>query len=197
MHQSVHLNVEPSREMSRVHVAIRLVLLVALATLGCSSLYWVLFLGIPALVALNIEQKGGAMYLAEDAPRVLPGLRWLARAYAYIWLLTDAVPTSEARGAVDLDVEIRGNPTGSSALLRLLYSLPALILLAIMSIVASLLWVVGAISILAIGRVPAVVAEFIAATLRYQFRLIAYHLSIVDSYPSFEEAGTPHALGSA
>jgi hypothetical protein len=30
------------------------------------------------------------------------------------------------------------------------------------------------------------VSDFLALTLRYQFRLFAYHSSIVDRYPSFE-----------
>jgi hypothetical protein len=36
-------------------------------------------------------------------------------------------------------------------------------------------------------RLPAVVFEFFHMKLRGQFRLIAYHLSLVDVYPSFEE----------
>jgi hypothetical protein len=67
-------------------------------------------------------------------------------------------------------------------------SLPALLVLAVLSIAASLLWVVGAIAILVRRRLPHAIGSFLALTLRYQFRLVAYHLSLVERYPSFEEA---------
>ncbi len=178
--------------MGRVHVVIRLTLLVALGAVGCSSVYWVIYLALPAMAALLIAQKGGARYLADDAPAIVPVLRWLARAYAYLWLLTDAPPTSATGGPVDLDVAPSGQPTASSALLRLLYSLPALLLLAVLSFVAWVLWILGAVVVLVSERLPAFIADFLAATLRFQFRLVAYHLSLDDRYPSFEEATLPH-----
>lgn len=190
--EPVHFLVEPPQRMGRVHVGIRLTLLVALGAVGCSSLYWVVYLALPAMAALLIAQKGGPRYLAEDAPAIVPVLRWLARAYAYLWLLTDAPPNSRVGGAVELDVAPGGEPTASSALLRLVYSLPALLLLAVLSFVAWLLWIVGAVVVLVSERMPAFIADFLAATLRFQFRLIAYHLSLDDRYPSFEEATMPH-----
>jgi hypothetical protein len=40
--------------------------------------------------------------------------------------------------------------------------------------------------------IPAAIASFLELTLRYQFRLVAYHLSLVNCYPSFEQApGAP------
>ncbi len=191
----VHFRVVFPEQMNRIHVIIRLVLLAAIGAAGCSSLYWLLFLGLPALAALFIVQKGAPRYLEEDAPRVVRVLRWLAGAYAYLWLLTDAPPTGEASGQVELDVEPTGEPSAASALLRLLYSLPALVVLAVLSLVASLFWVAGALFIVVTRRVPIPIADFLAAVLRYQFRLIAYHLSLVDRYPSFEEADVPHLSG--
>lgn len=177
------VEVAPSRQ--RVHVLIRLLLLMALGALGLSSLYWILYLAIPAVVALVIATKGSERYLAESAPSIVRALRWLAGAYAYLWLLTDAFPTNE-RNDVELTVEVGGAPTIGSALLRLLASVPALLLLALVSCVASLLWLVGAIAILFVARLPRGIAAFLELTLRFQFRLVAYHLSLVDSYPSFE-----------
>jgi len=105
----VRLRVEVPSQMPRVHVAIRLILVAALSTIGCTSLYWVLYLALPALVALLITQKGSLRYLAEDTPRIERALRWLAAAYAYLWLLTDEVPTGlDASGAVELTIERSG-----------------------------------------------------------------------------------------
>jgi hypothetical protein len=188
----VHLRIEPSATMARVHVVIRLALLLALGALGVSSLYWLLYLVLPAIAALVISQRGAPRYLSEDAPRIVRVLRWLAGAYAYLWLLTDAFPTPEPGGAVELEVEVAGSPTPSSALLRILNSLPALLILVLLSMAASIVWLIGAVVILIRQRMPAALASFLGLTLRYQFRLAAYHLSLVDRYPSFEEESAAH-----
>jgi uncharacterized protein DUF4389 len=193
----VRLRVERPVRMERIHVLIRFVLLLSLGAIGCSSLYWLLYLALPALAALLISQKGVERYFAEDAPRIVRILRWLAAAYAYLWLLTDAFPTSEAGDPVELEVDIGGRPTATSALLRLLYSLPALLLLAVLSLAAAVLWLVGAVAILARQRIPEAIADFLALTLCYQFRLIAYHLSLVERYPSFDAVSVAHDLPSS
>jgi hypothetical protein len=48
----------------------------------------------------------------------------------------------------------------------------------------TVLWMVAAIAILFTERVPASLADFFATMLRYQFRVVAYHLSLVDAYPA-------------
>ena len=188
----VHFFVEPAGQMQRVHVVIRFVLLIALGTIGISSLYWFLYLALPALAALLISQHGAARYLEEYAPRTVRVLRWLAAAYAYLWLLTDQLPGSETERSVELQVEAGGAPTTGSALLRILYSIPAAIFLAVLSFIGVLLWIVGAVWVLFAQRVPAAIADYLAMTLRYQFRLVAYHLSLVDRYPSLEGEHVTH-----
>ena len=173
--------------MERIHLAIRLILLIALGTIGCSSVYWFLYLALPAMAALLISRNAPGRYLAEDAPRIARVLRWLAAAYAYLWLLTDVFPGSDAPRSVELEVNPGGTPTTGSALLRLVYSLPAVLLLAVLSLLAAVLWVAGAVAVLIWQRVPAAIAEYLSLTLRYQFRLVAYHLSLVERYPSLEE----------
>jgi hypothetical protein len=181
--------------MEPVHVVIRIALLAALGAVGCSSLYWLLYLALPAIAALLISRKGSERYLAEEGPAIVRVLRWLAAACAYLWLLTDAVPTSEAGGPVELEITTGGSPKTGSALLRLISSLPALLLVAVLSLAAALLWPIGAVVILAYRRTPTAVADFLTLTLRYQFRLVAYRLSIVDAYPSLEVPVTnlPHS----
>ena len=128
--------------------------------------------------------------MSEAAPRIVRILRWLAGAYAYLWLLTDALPTAEAGGPVTVDVDIGGQPTATSALTRLVYSLPALLLATVLAVAAGLLWFIAAIVILVNEHLPAFIADFLAMTLRYQTRLIAYHLSLVERYPSLEDSST-------
>ncbi len=184
--QRVQFRVESS-PMSRAQVAVRVVLLLALATIGCSSLYWLLYLALPAIAALLISRDGAEAYLAKDGPRVVRVLRLAAAAYAYLWLLTDDVPSADGAGPVEFTVDVGGSPTASSAVRRLVTSLPALLLLAALSMIAGVLWVIGALAILGTGRVPTPIAEFVAMKIGYQFRLVAYHLSLVDAYPSLTD----------
>jgi hypothetical protein len=123
----VQLHVEPAPQMDRAQVVTRLVLLVALGTLGCSSVYWVFYLALPALAAMRIAQRTPQAYLTEDGIRLARVFQWVASAYAYLWLLTDALP-STALGTVRLELNPGGAPTPSSALLRLVRSLPALLI---------------------------------------------------------------------
>lgn len=192
----VELRLEMPRDVDRIHVLIRLVLLMALGAVGCSSVYWMMYLALPAVAALLITQKGGEHYLLGDAPRIIRVLKWLAGAYAYLWLLTDKAPGLDEPGSVELEMDPSGQPTAASALTRLLTSLPALIVLAVLSFGACFLWVIGAVAILLVRRPPTFVVDFLRTTLRYQFRLIAYHLSLVDAYPSFEETHLTHASSS-
>lgn len=179
--------------MQRVQVLIRLAILAVLAMIGCSSVYWLLYLALPVVAALLVSQYGAEGYLRDKAPGAIRVLRWFAGAYAYLWLLTDALPTAEGAGPVELSVATGGRPSPGSALLRLVTSLPALLLLALLSLVAAPLWVVGAFAVLVAERMPTFIADFIAMKLRYQFRLVAYHLSLVDAYPVIADGPLTHA----
>jgi hypothetical protein len=187
----VHLTIERGPRPRRIHVLLRLVLMLALGFIGFSRVWGLVYLAVPALVALAIMHRGAGRYLAEDAPRIARGLRWVAAALAYLSLLTDALPTAEP-GPVDLAIEPRGTPTAASALLRLLASLPALLLVAVLSFVAGICWVAGAVCILVAERLPAALASFLTLTLRVEMRLCAYHLSLVDAYPSLSEDVPAH-----
>jgi hypothetical protein len=185
----VSVEVELGSRLSRIHVLVRVALVAAFGTIGCSSLYWLLYLALPAAATLLILQRGGERYAREVGPWVVRVLRWLAGAYAYLWLLTDALPTTKpGEGAVRLEIEPGYVPAPASALSRIISSLPALVLLAVLSVVAVVLWLVGAVVVLVKERMPPAIAGFLALTVRFQFRLAAYHLSLSDRYPSLDAA---------
>ena len=191
----VQFSVRPRGAVARVQVVIRLVLLAAISVVGCASIYWILYLGLPAVVAALVVSKGQGWYLMEGAPRLVRGLRWLAAAYAYLWLLTDELPSSANAGAARLNIVVDGTPTAGSSLLRLVYSLPALLLAAVLSVAAALVWLLAAVAILISERMPVALGDFLTLTLRYQARLMAYHLSLVNRYPSLAEpAAMPAAI---
>ena len=190
----VQLHIERTDRVPRVQVAIRLVLVLALGVVSWAGIYWLLYLALPALVASRISHKGGDFYVRNDAPRLVRALRWLAGAYAYLCYLTDVLPTSQG-GPIDLQIDISSQPTTGSALLRLATSLPALVLVALLSIVGGLAWLAAAACALVTERVPHGLAALLAAVVRTRFRLVAYHLSLVDRYPSLREPALEHAPG--
>jgi hypothetical protein len=194
MAHPVSLRVQCSPDCDRVQVVIRLALLAALGAIGHSSVVCVAYLAVPPLVALRIQQKGGSRYLAEDGPRITAALRWLAGAYGYLWLLTDDLPTSEG-GAIRLGIESDATPTTRSALARLIWSLPALMVGLVLSLAAVLVWIAAVVCALVERRVPAAIADFLTAVLRFQVRLFAYHLSLVARYPIFDTSIAPEASG--
>jgi hypothetical protein len=186
MANSLVFRVEPPKQRERIHVLIRLVFLMAVAALGCGSLYWLAYLALPAAAALLIAQKGGERYIAEEGSGFARPLHWLAAAYCYLWLLTDGIQYGP-QSPLQFDLVPSGVPTPGSALMKLITSLPAMLLLALLSFLGTILWIVGAFILLVAGTLPAAIADFIEMTLRYQFRLIAYHLSLVDAYPSLQD----------
>ncbi|HVU49270.1 MAG TPA: DUF4389 domain-containing protein [Polyangia bacterium] len=194
MRHAVHLSIEPEGRPRRIHVVLRLVLMLALGVIHFDRVYGVAYLAVPALVALAIGSRGAGRYVAEDGPRLARLLRWIAAAGAYLSLLTDVPPTL-APGHVELVIEPRGAPTVGSALLRLVTSLPALVLVALLSLVASFCWLVGAACILVAERLPGALRTFLTLTLRTQLRLVAYHLSIVEDYPSLADEPVAQAHG--
>jgi hypothetical protein len=191
----VQFHVEPAAT-GRVHVVVRVLLFALLAAVGCSSVYWMLYLALPAIAALLVARDGGEEYLARSAPPIVRALQWAAAAYAYLWMLTDRVPPTDGAGVDVLKVATGGQPTPVAAVSRVLTSVPALLLLLVLSFVAGVLWFAAALSILLARRVPEWIASFIAMTLAYQFRLFAYHLSLVDAYPTIADLPTRQGSGA-
>lgn len=182
MSQPISFHVDRPAHQSRLHVLIRLILLCALGSIGLSGVYFLLYLGLPAVVALVLSQKSGQQYLADDGPKIVRALRWVAAAYAYLWLLTDEMPGSGS--SVHFEVQPDGAPAPGSALLRLVLSIPALLLMVLLTIVSGVLWVIGAFFVLVQEELPPSIAHFLEQMLRYRFRLFGYHLSLTEEYPS-------------
>ena len=189
----VQLHVLKAERVPRIQVAARVVLVLALGIIAWSSIYWLLYLALPAVVAVVLLQKGSGTFVSQDAPRLVRALRWLAAAEAYLCFLTNELPTSLG-SAVDLQVNVTGAPTARSALLRLVTSVPALLLVGILIAVSSAVWVLAAMCALATEQLPDIFAELFVVVLRMKYRLIAYHLSLVDRYPSLAEGAQDRSL---
>jgi len=77
--------------------------------------------------------------LDEDGAKVTGVLRWIVAVIAYLALLSDRLP-GRGEGTVRFEVERSGSPTVGSALLRILYAIPSLIVLAILGFVGAIVW---------------------------------------------------------
>ena len=182
----------------RVQVVLRLVLMLVLAHLGTTLgwLFWFLYLALPVAAAVLVSQHGAARYLADDSRGVVRLLQWAVAAYAYLLLLTDRFPTSAPDPAVRFEVHPQGEPTVSSALWKLITTLPLAIGLALLGILSTLCWLLAMLLVLVHGEYPRVLYDFQVGVVRWLARLWGYHASLVQTYPPVSfESGSEVAVG--
>jgi hypothetical protein len=181
---SVPVDIEVGRPLrfQRAHVFLRIALLVVLGWLAHP--WGLLWLGLPVVAAILISQKGGQRYLDEDGPGLTRVLNWILDLTAYLALLTDELP-GQGRHPVHFELERAGSPTTGSALLRIVYAIPSLIVLAILAFFGSIAWVVAAACVLVGERYPDGIWRFLFGLVRWDARLLAYLASLVDQYPPF------------
>ena len=178
----VAFEVERPPTFQRAHVFLRVALLVVVGWIAHPiGLLW---LGIPVVAAILVAQKGGQRYLDEDGPTVARALNWLLDLVAYLALLTDRLPGG-GRHSVRFQVERSGSPTVASALLRILYAIPSVIVLAILVFVGAIVWVIGVVLVLVNERYTDGLWRFLLGIVRWEACLFAYLASLVDRYPPF------------
>ena len=178
----VVFEVERPPTFERAHVFLRVALLVVIGWIAHPvGLLW---LGIPLVAAVLVSQKGGKRYLDEDGPKVARGLNWLLDLVAYLALLTDRAP-GDGGHRVRFDVERSGSPTVGSALLRIIYAIPSVFVLAVLVCVGAIVWVVAAVLVLVEQSYPESMWRFLCGIVRWEACLFAYLASLVDSYPPF------------
>jgi hypothetical protein len=198
MSGDLHLEITSPTHFDRVELALRIVLALVLGAFGI-TLGWtagVLYLVLPVLAAAGISSVGRDQYQAEYAPRLQTALDWLVRFEAYMLLLVDRLPTAED-GGVELEVHPSGTPTIGSALWRLVTSAPSVLVTFVLTCIGGLLWLPGAIWILAGARVPRWILAYQRGVLRWQAGVLAYHASIVAHYPRWSFDTHDHVARAA
>jgi hypothetical protein len=175
----VTFEVTQPQKFERPQVFIRIVAYFLLSLI-MSLAYW----GLPIVAAIWASQKGSQRYLEEDGPKVTGWLRWMTALSAYVYMLTDRFPSDED-ASVRYEVQPTGSPNVGSALLRLITSIPSLIVFSILNWVAGIIWIIAAVMILIQETYPQGLYDFQCGVVRWQARLIAYHASLVDEYPPF------------
>jgi uncharacterized protein DUF4389 len=195
MSSPVTVKIERPSAFQRGHVFLRVALLVIVGWIGHP--FGLLWLGLPVVAAILVSQKGGERYLEESGGTLTRVLNWILDVVAYLALLTDELP-GEPRHPVRLQIERSGSPTLRSALLRALYAIPSMIVLAILAFVGAIVWVIAAVLVLVNERYPDSLWRFLLGLVRWEAWLLAYLASLVDHYPPFtlETGSVPRAAPS-
>jgi hypothetical protein len=178
----VTFEVERPPVFQRAHVFLRIALLLVVGWIGHP--FGLLWLGLPVVAAILVSQKGGQGYLDESGPTVTRVLNWILDLVAYLALLTDELP-GQGEHPVRFEVERAGSPTTGSALVRILYAIPSVIVLAILGFVGAIVWVIAVVSVLVDRSYPESLWRFLLGLVRWEARLLAYLASLVDHYPPF------------
>lgn len=186
---SVQIEVAPNLQFKRVQLLLRVLVVAALGMLHRSDvgLFGLLYFFLPVIAAILVAQRGGARYLESDAPWLLLLLEWVLGFYAYMLFVTDVFPLGREERAVRLRVTPAGTPTVGSALLRLLASLPFLLMLALIGIGSFVISLIAALNILLFEAYPEAMRSFQQDVVGWMARLFAYHASLVDEYPSLSQ----------
>jgi len=181
----------------RATVAVRLILAVP-------HLLALSFLGIAAVLVVVIGWLGALVTgrLPRFAAAYLSGyLRWYARGWAYLLLLTDEYPPFTLRDAaypVRLTVG-PGKLNRLTVLFRVVLAIPAAIVSMLVSYgLAVIVIVAGWPAALIAGRLPAPLHQAFAAVLRYAVRYLGYLYLLTGTYPAGmfgDEPAPPAAAG--
>ena len=181
----VTFDVERPAKMARVHVVLRLVIvIVASSVTGNFGGLGLVYLFFPVVAAVLISQKDGARYLAEDGERVTRWIAFVVGVLAYIAMLTDELPGG-GRTPVRVEIQRSGTPTAGSALLRILYAIPSALVLALIGIASWVVWIIAAISVLINETYPEGLWRFQRGVVRWEARLLGYIASLAEPYPPF------------
>jgi hypothetical protein len=178
----VTFEVERPPVFQRAHVFLRIALLVVIGWLGHP--WGLLWLGLPVVAAILVSQKGGQRYLDENGAMVTRVLNWILELVAYLALLTDELP-GQTEHPVRFRVERSGSPTTGSALLRIVYAIPSLIVFAILTFVGAIVWLIAVVAVLVNESYPESLWRFLLGLVRWEAWLLAYLASLVDRYPPF------------
>jgi hypothetical protein len=182
MSHPVSFDLERPLNFRRVHVFLRVALLIVIGWVAHPiGLLW---LGLPVVAAILVSHSGGQRYLDEEGPTATRVLAWILAAVAYLALLTDRLP-HRGEEPVRFRVDRTGSPTVGSALLRILYAIPSIIVLTLLVYVGAIVWVIAAVLVLVDGNYSESLWRFLLGIVRWQACLLAYLASLVDRYPPF------------
>jgi hypothetical protein len=113
-------------------------------------------------------------------------MRFQARAYGYLALLTDRFPAFEGEYPINFEVSYPDRLNRwKVAIWKIITSIPHIIILIFLYVAALVVVMIAWFAILFTGRYPQGLHTFVAGVFRWSFRVQAYIYSLTDEYPPF------------
>ncbi len=113
-------------------------------------------------------------------------MRFQARAYGYLALLTDRFPAFEGEYPINFEVSYPDRLNRwKVAIWKIITSIPHIIILFFLYLAVFVVVVIAWFAILFTGRYPQGLHTFVAGVFRWSFRVQAYVFSLTDEYPPF------------
>jgi Domain of unknown function (DUF4389) len=183
----VTFHVDRPARYTRVQLVIRLVLFAVLGLVGLSlgAVFVLAYLALPAIAAWQRSRRDGDPALVDADVQVERALGWFAAIFAYTGLLIDAVPTRAPDPAVHLAITRSAGPDARGALWRIVTGVPSALVLALLSCIGAVVWLIAAIEILVTEQYGAWSFRFLEGLERWMLCLLAYQAGLVDAYPPF------------
>jgi hypothetical protein len=116
-------------------------------------------------------------------------LNWQARAYTYTGLMYDAYPNfgfEPAQEPVSLLAEIDEPANRLTCALRIIWAIPAIIVMMILTLAGLIVTIVSWFAIVITGSQSRGTFDFLLKVHRYSVRTNAYTALITDTYPAYE-----------
>jgi hypothetical protein len=180
-----------SPRYDRIQVLYRVLWLAAIGllhqTLG--SLFVVLYLILPGAAAIAVTRNREAGFGEHDRDALVAVIDWAVSFYAYLLFVSDRFPSPTGNNATRLVVRPSGAPRVGSALARLLTTLPHAIVLGILGFCAGLVAFAMAVAVLVSEACPEGLRAFQRDVVAWIGRVLAYHASLVETYPPFSLSG--------
>lgn len=178
---TVHFDVTRPVTYDKIQILVRILGMMLLGVIG-TTLGWVAgvaYIGLPVLAAVMISTSGAARYHEGFAPKLVTAFRWLLGVHAYFALLTDRFPLDSRSLSVRYEVEPSGAPTVGAALMHLVTSIPAALVMWILGCLSAIVWLIAAVAVLFNNTYPQSMFDFQRAVLRMYARFLAHHASLV------------------
>jgi len=182
----VELQVDPPAAQNRLTVFFRIILAIPHLLIVSALQYVVGITGLIAWVIIVITGKCPAGLLRFNAGYV----RWGARTYGYVGLLTDKYPPFALEGddqypiRMNVQEELEGR-NRLTVFFRLILVIPHAIVLSVLGLVAYVVAIIAWFAALFTGSVPEGLHNFLAGVVRWWARVNAYIYLVVDEYPPF------------
>jgi hypothetical protein len=195
----VSLEFDGPEQVSRLSTAFRLILalplLFFLAVIGWAG-NGILF-GLVIAHWLTLLVRGGRP-VGWIGSAMVAMLRFYARAYAYLLLLTDEYPALEGNWFLQVEMQRPERLRRRQIFFwKTLAVIPHLFCLAILWFAVAVCEVIAWFAILFTGRFPTGLRNFVVGWLRWYLRVIAYWASLRDEFPPYSLSSEASAGGRA